>query len=217
MKVLLVSNIHPAAVEMLRGSVEVEEAPSLSTEELKKRIANVDGVMVRSKPTLTTEILEHAKQLKVIGRAGIGVDNIAVDYATKSGIIVVNAPEASTTTVAEHAFGMILSLARKIPQAVANVKSGRWDKKKFMGTELRGKTLGVVGLGRIGSRVAEMGRAFGMDIIAYDPYLSQETAQKRGIELLDIDEVLKKADFVTLHLPRTEKTAGLIEIGRAHV
>ena len=210
MKVLLASNIHPAAIEMLKEKVEVVEAAGASFEELIEMISDADGVMVRSKPKLTKDVLEHAKHLKVIGRAGVGVDNIDVDYATKRGVIVVNAPEASTTTVAEHAFGMILSLARKIPQAVANVKSGRWDKKKFMGTELRGKTLGVVGLGRIGSRVAEMGRAFGMDIIAYDPYLSQETAQKRGIELLDIDEVLKKADFVTLHLPRTEKTAGLI-------
>jgi D-3-phosphoglycerate dehydrogenase len=210
MKVLLASNIHPAAIEMLKKKVEVTEAAGASLEDLKEMISDVDGVMVRSKPKLTKDILEHAKKLKVIGRAGVGVDNIDVNYATKSGIIVVNAPEASTTTVAEHAFGMILGLARMIPQAVANVKSGRWDKKKFMGTELRGKTLGVIGIGRIGSRVAEIGRAFGMSVIAYDPYISAEMAAKKGIDLLDFNELLARSDFVTLHIPRTEKTAGLI-------
>lgn len=210
MKVLLASNIHPAAVEILKKSVEVDEASGVSEEELIERISDADAVMVRSKPKLTKEVLENAKKLKVIGRAGVGVDNIDVDFATKSGVIVVNAPEASTTTVAEHAFGMILGLARKIPQAVANVKSGRWDKKKFMGIELRGKTLGVIGIGRIGSRVAEIGRAFGMEVVAYDPYISAEMAVKKGIDLMDFNELLAQSDFVTLHIPRTEKTAGLI-------
>ncbi len=210
MKVLLASNIHPAAVEMLKRKGEVVEAAGASTEDLIEMISDADGVMVRSKPKLTKDVLEHAKKLKVIGRAGVGVDNIDIDYATKRGVIVVNAPEASTATVAEHAFGMILGLARKIPQAVANVKSGRWDKKKFMGTELRGKTLGVIGIGRIGSRVAEIGKAFGMEVIAYDPYISAEMAAKKGIDLQDFDELLARSDFVTLHIPRTEKTTGLI-------
>jgi D-3-phosphoglycerate dehydrogenase len=210
MKVLLADNIHPAAIKMLGENTEVIQAVGVSKEELIDKISEADGVMLRSKPKLTEDVLKHAKKLKVIGRAGVGVDNIDVNFATKSGIIVVNAPEASTTTVAEHAFGMILSLARKIPPAVFNVKSGRWDKKKFMGTELRGKTLGVIGIGRIGSRVAEIGRAFGMDAIAYDPYISSETAKKKGIDLLGINELLKRSDFVTLHIPRTEKTIGLI-------
>jgi D-3-phosphoglycerate dehydrogenase len=210
MKVLLASNIHPAAVEMLKKKVEVAEAAGASPEDLIEMISDADGVMVRSKPKLTKDVLEHAKKLKVIGRAGVGVDNIDIDYATKRGVIVVNAPEASTATVAEHAFGMILGLARKIPQAVANMKSGRWDKKKFMGIELRGKTLGVIGIGRIGSRVAEIGKAFGMEVIAYDPYISAEMAAKKGIDLQDFNELLARSDFVTLHIPRTEKTAGLI-------
>jgi D-3-phosphoglycerate dehydrogenase len=210
MKVLLASNIHPAAISMLKERVEVVEAPGVSEEELIDKISDADAVLIRSKPKLTKEILKHAKKLKVIGRAGVGVDNIDVDYATKRGIIVVNAPEASTTTVAEHAFGMTLSLARKIPPAVANVKGGKWDKKKFMGIELRGKTLGVIGIGRIGSRVAEMGKAFKMEVIAYDPYISEETAKKNGIDLIGFEDLLKKSDFVTLHIPKTAKTAGLL-------
>ncbi|MFQ5800706.1 MAG: phosphoglycerate dehydrogenase, partial [Candidatus Hydrothermarchaeales archaeon] len=210
MKVLLADTIHPAAIEMLEEKIEVDEAVGASPEELTKKLAEADAVMVRSRPKLPREILEHAKKLKVIGRAGVGVDNIDVDFATKSGIIVVNAPEASTTTVAEHTFGMILALARKLPQAVANVKSGRWDKKRFMGTEVRGKTLGIIGIGRIGSRVAEMGKAFGMEVVAFDPYISSEMAKKKGIELVEFDELLKSSDFVTLHIPKTEKTTGLI-------
>jgi D-3-phosphoglycerate dehydrogenase len=155
MKVLIADTIHPEAVKMLKEKFDVDEAVGVSTEELIEHISDADAVMLRSKPKLTKDVLKHAKKLKVIGRAGVGVDNIDVDFATKSGIIVVNAPSASTTTVAEHAIGMMLGLARKIPQAVANVKSGRWDKKKFMGVELMGKTLGVIGIGRIGSRVAE--------------------------------------------------------------
>ena len=210
MKVLVADTIHPAAVEMLKEKASVIDAVNASSEELIKRITDADAVLVRSKPKLTKEILEHAKRLKVIGRAGIGVDNIDMDFATKRGIIVVNAPESSTTTVAEHTFGLILSIARKIPQADANVKSGRWDKKRFMGAEIRGKTLGVLGIGRIGSRVAEMGKAFGMEVISYDPYISIESVQKKGIRLVKLGELLKTSDFITLHLPKTEKTAGLI-------
>ena len=211
MKVLLASNIHPAAVEYLNKSVdEVVEAPGVSNEELIELISDADAVMIRSKPKLTKEILEHGKNLKVIGRAGVGVDNIDVEYATKKGIIVVNAPEASTTTVAEHTFGMVLALARKIPQGVANVKSGRWDKKKFMGTELQGKTIGIVGMGRIGSRVGEFAKAFKTDIIAYDPYVTEELAEKKGFKLVEMDELLSDSDIITLHMPRTDKTADMI-------
>ncbi len=210
MKVLLADNIHQAAVELLEKKAEIIDAIGVTTEELNKKIEDVDAVLVRSKPKLTSDILKHAKNLKVIGRAGVGVDNIDVDFATKKGIIVVNAPEASTTTVAEHAFGLLLALARKIPAAVANVKSGGWEKKKFMGVEVRGKTLGVIGIGRIGSRVSEIGRAFGMTVIAYDPYMAKDTARKQGIELTDLDTLLKKSDFITLHIPKTEKTAGMM-------
>jgi D-3-phosphoglycerate dehydrogenase len=210
MKVLLADTIHPEAVKMLKEKFDVDEAVGVSTEELIKHISDADAVILRSKPKLTKDVLKHAKKLKVIGRAGVGVDNIDVDFATKSGIIVVNAPSASTTTVAEHAIGMMLGLARKIPQAVANVKSGRWDKKKFMGVELMGKTLGVIGIGRIGSRVAELGKALGMDVIAFDPYMSAEATEKKGIALVKFDELLKTSDFVTMHIPKTEKTVGLI-------
>jgi D-3-phosphoglycerate dehydrogenase len=210
MKVLLADNIHPTAVKMLKEKAEVTLAVGVPKEELVEKIADADAVMVRSKPKLTKDILEQAKRLKVIGRAGVGVDNIDVDFATKKGIIVVNAPAASTTTVAEHTFGMILALARKLPHAAANVKSGNWDKKRFMGTELRGKTLGVIGIGRIGSRVADIGRAFAMEVIAFDPYISSETAKKTGIKLVEFDGLLRSSDFITLHIPRTEKTTGLI-------
>jgi D-3-phosphoglycerate dehydrogenase len=213
MKVLLADNIHPAAVALLKEKVEVIEAIGVSEDKLIESISDVEAVLLRSKPKLTRKVLEKTKKLKVIGRAGVGVDNIDVDFATKKGIIVVNAPEASTTTVAEHTFGMILGLARKIPQAVANVKGGGWDKKKFMGTELRGKTLGVIGIGRIGSRVAEIGKAFEMKVLAYDPYISEEVAKKKGVELVEFEELLKNSDFVTLHIPKTDKNIGLIGTG----
>jgi len=210
MKILIADSIHPSALAMLREKAELVDAVGASEEELMEKISDVDAVMLRSKPKLTSDVLRHAKRLKVIGRAGVGVDNIDVDYATKKGVIVVNAPEASTTTVAEHTFGMILSLARKIPPAVASLKSGRWEKKRFMGVELKGKTLGIIGFGRIGSRVAELGKAFGMKVVAYDPYISVEAARKKGVELVELEELLKVSDIITLHIPRTEKTIGLI-------
>ncbi|HKV39887.1 MAG TPA: phosphoglycerate dehydrogenase, partial [Blastocatellia bacterium] len=167
-------------------------------------------LIVRSKTQVTADTIEKGASLKVVGRAGTGVDNIDVSAATRRGVIVMNAAAGNTVTTAEHAFAMLMSLARQIPQATASMKAGKWEKKRFLGVELRGKTLGVVGLGRIGSTVAERASSFGMDVVGFDPYFTKEAASKLGIEMIPLNEVLARADFITVHTPLTEETRGII-------
>jgi D-3-phosphoglycerate dehydrogenase len=210
MKILVSDHLHEAGIEILKTEAEVEVATGLSKEELIEKIRDKDALLVRSATKVTADVIEAAERLKVIGRAGVGVDNIDLDAATKRGIVVVNAPEASSITVAEHTMGLMLSLARKIPFADSSLKTNKWEKKKFLGVELRGKTLGIIGLGRIGSRVAKKARAFEMEVIAYDPYISEKLAKELGVELVGFEELLRRSDFITIHVPLTEKTRGLI-------
>ncbi len=210
-KILITDPLHEEAIKILKEIGDVEVATNLSREELLKKIEDADVLVVRSGTKVDKEVIEHAKKLKIIGRAGVGVDNIDLDAATKKGIIVVNAPDSSSISVAELTMGLMLAAARNIPQANNSVKRGEWDRKRFKGIELYGKTLGVVGLGRIGQQVVKRAKAFGMDIIAYDPYVSKDFAKSLGVELLDdLNELCERADIITLHVPLTPKTKHMI-------
>jgi D-3-phosphoglycerate dehydrogenase len=178
--------------------------------EIKKDIGKYDALIIRSATKVTAEILERAKKLKVIGRAGSGLDNVDKVTATKRGIVVMNTPGGNTITTAEHTVALILSMARKIPQASASMKQGKWEKKKFMGVELYNKTLGIIGLGNIGSHVAKMAQGMGMHVIAYDPYLSEEKAKTLGVTVVELNELFKTSDFITNHIPLTAETKNLI-------
>ena len=212
MKILISDNLSSHGVEILRGhpEFEVDVKVGLPPEELKSIIGSYQALIVRSETKVTADILSAADNLKVIGRAGTGVDNIDVPVATKKGIVVMNAAAGNSVTTAEHTISLLMSLARKIPQAHAKLKAGKWDKKSFMGVELAGKTLGVIGLGNIGKIVASRAIGLTMKVIAYDPFITKEIASKAGIELASLDEVLMQADFVTVHTPMTEETRGII-------
>ena len=178
--------------------------------EIKAIIKNYDALIVRSGTQVTADIIEAADQLKVIGRAGVGLDNVDLVAATKKGIVVMNTPAGNTTSTAEHTMSMILALSRNIPQAVASVRAGKWERSKFTGVELYGKTLGIIGLGRIGSTVAKMAQSFGMKTIGYDPYLSVEMATKNGIALSELGDIYKNSDYITVHIPKTDETSNMI-------
>ena len=206
MKVLIADAINEKGIENLKEVADVVVDTEITPEELANTIHEYNGIVVRSRTKLTADIIEKADNLQIIARAGVGVDNIDIDAATEKGIMVVNSPESTSVTVAEHTMGLILSMARKISIADKSVKEGKWEKKKFMGVELRNKTLGVIGMGRIGSQVVNRCKAFGMDAMAYDPYLPEEVAKQMGVELTDLDSVLKNADFITIHVPLTPET-----------
>ncbi len=208
MKVLIADPISKEGIELLKeiATVEILE----DKEKLLEKVEDADAIIVRSATKVTKEVLDRAKKLRVIGRAGVGVDNIDVKEATKRGIVVVNAPDASSITVAELTIGLMLALARNIVKANNSLKARKWEKKKLMGVELRGKTLGIIGLGRIGSQVAKKAKAFEMRVIAYDPFIPEEVARSIGVELKSLEDVLREADFLTLHVPLTEKTRHLI-------
>ena len=206
MKVLIADAINEKGIENLRKVADVVVDTEITPEELADTINEYNGIIVRSRTKLTKEIIEKADNLQIIARAGVGVDNIDLDAATEKGIMVVNSPESTSVTVAEHTMGLILSMARKISIADKSVKEGKWEKKQFMGVELRNKTLGVIGMGRIGSQVVNRCKAFGMDAMAYDPYLPEEVAKQMGVELTDLDTVLKNSDFITIHVPLTPET-----------
>lgn len=211
MKVLVASNIAKEAVELLKAEgMEVDVRADISEEELKEIIKDYDALIVRSKPKVTREVIERGEKLKIIGRAGVGVDNIDVDAATERGIIVVNAPGGNTVSTAELTMGLILSAARKIPQADRSVKEGKWERKKFEGLELRGKTIGIIGLGRIGFEVAKRAKSFEMRVIAYDPYISPERAKSIGVELVSFDYLIENSDIITVHVPKTKETEKMI-------
>ncbi|MEX0845279.1 MAG: phosphoglycerate dehydrogenase, partial [Balneolaceae bacterium] len=210
-KVLLLDNVDAVCAEVFKErGIQADVPGKLTEEELFAKIGEYDGMVVRSGTTVTSELLEKADNLKVIGRAGVGVDNIDIPAATAKGVLVMNTPDGNTISTAEHTCGLILSLARNIPNAVSKVKSGGWDRKKYMGTEVHGKKLGIVGLGKIGSEVAKRMASFGMEIFAYDPFSTREHAQVVGAELIDLDELLGKVDFLTVHTPLTDKTRGMI-------
>ncbi|MDP9728325.1 phosphoglycerate dehydrogenase [Alicyclobacillus tolerans] len=212
MKVLVTDGISELGVEKLQSfpNIEVIVRPELTPDELLEEIADVDALLLRSQSKITEKVLQAAVQLKVIGRAGVGVDNIDVTAATRRGIVVLNAPDGNTISAAEHTFAMLISLSRHIPQADASIRSGRWDRKKFIGVELAGKTLAVLGMGRIGSEVAKRALAFQMRVIGYDPFLTQERAKVLGVEAKPLEEAIAEADFITVHTPLTKETHHLL-------
>ena len=207
-KVLISDQLSPAAVAIFKErGVEVDVKTGLTKDELLKIIGDYDGLAIRSATKVTAEVLNAAKHLKVIGRAGIGVDNVDIPAATAAGIIVMNTPFGNSITTAEHAIALMLALARDIPAANASTHAGKWEKNRFMGVELYGKTLGLIGCGNIGSIVADRAKGLKMKVVAFDPYLSPERAADLGVEKVELDELLARADFITLHTPLTERDA----------
>lgn len=190
--------------------IEVDLRPGLTPTELKKIVANYDAIVIRSGTHLTKDIIQEAKRLKVIGRAGVGVDNVDLEAATKRGVIVMNTPEGNTISTCEHTLSMLLALARNIPQAGSSVRQGDWKRNQFIGTELNGKVLGIVGFGRIGREVAVRANAFGMRVLAYDPFIAKESVRQIGVEFSDFEILLKTSDFITLHVPLTDTTKNII-------
>ncbi len=210
LKVLIADPISDEGIDILRDSAEVDIKTGLKPEELARIIGDYEALVVRSQTQVTAEVIAAAGKLQVIARAGVGVDNIDLDEATRRGIVVVNAPTGNTISAAEHTIALMLALARHIPQANAALKSGVWRRSDFMGTELRDKTLGIIGLGNVGSEVARRARGLEMKIIAHDPFISVELAQNLQVELVPMKQLLKEADFISLHLPLTASTKGLI-------
>ncbi|EDX75326.1 D-3-phosphoglycerate dehydrogenase [Coleofasciculus chthonoplastes PCC 7420] len=209
-KVLVSDPIDQAGIDILSQVAQVDVKTNLSPEELVSIIPEYDAMMIRSGTRVTKEIIEVGKQLKIIGRAGVGVDNVDVPAATRQGIVVVNSPEGNTIAAAEHALAMMLSLSRHIPEANQSVKNSQWDRKRFIGAEVYKKTIGIVGLGKIGSHVATVVRSMGMKLLAYDPFISLERADQLGCRLVDMDLLLRESDYVTLHIPKTPETTHLI-------
>src|ERR1700740_333802 len=213
-KVLISDALSPAAVQIFKDrGVEVDFQPNLGKDKdkLAAIIGNYDGLAIRSATKATAKILEKAAKLKVIGRAGTGVDNVEIAAATAKGIIVMNTPFGNSITTAEHAITLMLALAREIPQADASTKAGKWEKNRFMGVEITAKTLGVIGCGNIGAIVADRALGLRMKVIAYDPFLSPERAKDIGVEKVELDDLLKRADFITLHTPLTDKTRNILD------
>jgi len=207
MKVLISDPIAKEGIEILKKSgIEIEEKPGLPPEELIKVIPEFDGIIVRSATKVTKDVIEAGKNLKVIGRAGVGLDNVDREAAKAKNIKVVNTPAATSISVAELALGMMFGAARRLPQATASTKAGKWEKKKFKGFELYGKTLGIIGIGRIGTELAKRAKALGMNVLAFDPYVkSSEQAQ-----IVDFDKLLTESDYISLHIPKTPETTHIL-------
>lgn len=210
MKVLVADEISEQGLKILRIALEVDYNPTISPEDLLKIIGDYDALLVRSRCKVTADVLTHAKKLKIVGRAGVGVDNIDLAAATESGVLVINSPEGNTASAAELTVALMMALVRQIPVADKSVKAGAWERSKFMGSELFNKTLGIVGLGKIGSRVAQAAQAMGMKVIAYDPFMTPERAQKLDVKIVELDEIWSQADFITVHTPKTRDTTNLI-------
>jgi D-3-phosphoglycerate dehydrogenase / 2-oxoglutarate reductase len=210
-RVLVTEKIAASGLDLLTDAGhEVDVRLDLSPEELIGAVAGAQALIIRSATTVTAEVVEAGRDLVVIGRAGIGLDNVDVAAATERGVMVVNAPQSNILSAAEQAMALLLAQARNIPQAHAALVSGKWERSKWEGVELHGKTLGVVGLGRVGALVAQRALAFGMRLVAYDPYVSAERARQMSVELMDLDDVIAQADFVTIHLPKNKETLGLL-------
>jgi D-3-phosphoglycerate dehydrogenase len=210
-KILVADEVSDSGLQPLReAGLAIDKRVGLKPEELRNAIRDYAGLIVRSETKVTSEVMDAAPLLRVIGRAGVGVDNIDVAGATARGIVVMNAPDGNTITTAEHTIALLVALARRVPQANISLKSGKWDRKSFVGVELQGKTLGVIGMGRIGRAVAMRARAFGMNIVGYDPFLAPEQARDLEIEMKPLDEVFETSDFLTVHTPLTPETRGII-------
>src|SRR5271166_4549938 len=212
-RVLISDALSPAAIAIFKErGVEVDFQPALGKdkEKLAAIIGDYDGLAIRSATKVTQKILENAKSLRVIGRAGIGVDNVDIPAATARGVIVMNTPFGNSITTAEHAIAMMFALAREIPAADASTQSGKWEKNRFMGVEITGKTLGIIGCGNIGSIVASRAIGLKMRVVAYDPFLSAERAAEIGVEKVELDDLLARADFITLHTPLTAQTRDIL-------
>ncbi|THF78340.1 phosphoglycerate dehydrogenase [Cohnella fermenti] len=211
-KVLVSDPISDLGISLLveASDISIDKKTGLSEDELVQIIGEYDALLVRSQTRVTERIMTAGKQLKVIGRAGVGVDNIDLEAATKRGIVVINAPDGNTITTCEHTFAMMMALARHIPQAYLKTVGGEWDRKSFVGVELRNKVLGVLGMGRIGSEVAARAKAFGMTVLGYDPFLTEERAEKLGVKLASVEDVVREADFITVHTPLTPETRHMI-------
>ncbi|HEX2953845.1 MAG TPA: phosphoglycerate dehydrogenase [Bacillota bacterium] len=211
MKVLVLDGVSEKAIAILReNGIQADVSPTLPLDELIAKIPEYEGMIVRSQTKVTKEVIEAGSNLKIIGRAGVGVDNVDKDAATQRGIIVMNAPDGNTISTAEHTIAMILSLSRNIPQAYASLKAGQWDRKSFVGVEVNNKVLGIIGMGRIGTEVAKRMMAMGMSILAYDPFLTEERAEKLGVKLATIDEIVTNSDYITVHTPLNAETKNLL-------
>ena len=211
-RVVLLDGIDPAGIDIIRATNVIEPIvhDKISRDQLLGLIGDVDGLIVRSGTAVDRELIQNAKRLRVVGRAGVGVDNVDLDAATEHGVLVMNSPGGSTTTTAEHTVAMLFAMARNIPQAYKTLQSHKWEKSKFKGIELAGKTLGVIGLGRIGSEVARKCQAMAMNVIAYDPYINPDAHLSSGLELVDLQRIFEQADFITVHVPLSESTRNLI-------
>jgi D-3-phosphoglycerate dehydrogenase len=211
-KILVAEKIADTGVELLRERFDVDVGTDWTPEQLAERIGDYDGLLIRSATQVTADLIARAERLRVIGRAGIGVDNVDVDAATKRGIVVANAPQSNIVAAAEHTMALMLALARNVPRAHASLTDGRWERSKLSGTELYEKTLGVLGFGRIGQLVAHRARGFGMHVVAFDPFVSAERFRELGVEQAETsDDLYARADFITLHLPRTDDTRGWLD------
>jgi D-3-phosphoglycerate dehydrogenase / 2-oxoglutarate reductase len=209
-KVLVSDPIDQAGLDILSQVAQVDVNTGLSAEKLVEIIPDYDALMIRSGTQVTKEIIEAGNLLKIIGRAGVGVDNVDVPAATRKGIVVVNSPEGNTIAAAEHAIAMMLSMSRHIPEANASVKGGKWERNRFLGVEVYKKTLGIVGLGKIGSHLAAAAKAMGMKLLAYDPFISTERAEQLGCRLVELELLMRESDYITLHIPKTPETLHLI-------
>ncbi|MEE3094882.1 MAG: hydroxyacid dehydrogenase, partial [Pseudomonadota bacterium] len=211
-KVLISDKLSPRAADIFRErGVDVDFRPGLRDEELRQAIRDADGLAIRSATTVTAELLDAAKNLKVVGRAGIGVDNVDIDAATQRGVVVMNTPFGNSVTTAEHAIAMMMSLARKLPLANASTHAGKWEKSAFMGMEVAGKTLGLIGCGNIGSIVADRAHGLKMRVVVFDPFLSAERAADLSIEKVEFETLLARADVISIHAPLTDGTRDLLD------
>ena len=210
MKIFVSNDISEKGVALLREHFDVDVMPNMKPDELIKVINNYDGLVTRSMTKVTKEVIEASTRLKVIGRAGVGVDNIDIPAATAKGIVVLNTPEGNTMAATEHTVAMLMAMTRHIPQAHQSIQEGKWDRKSFDGIQVQGKTLGIIGVGRIGSRVAKRMQAMEMTTIGYDPYITEERAHQVGVELVDLDTLLAKSDYITIHTPLTKETEKML-------
>lgn len=211
MNVLITDALHPVCRELLaEAGFKILDGTSWSRDQILSGCVEAHGWIIRSGTTIDAEMLEAASNLKTIGRAGVGVDNVNISAATKRGILVLNAPAGNTISTAEHTMAMLLALARKLVPAASSLKEGRWDRKKYGGSELFGKSIGIVGIGKIGKAVAERCLAFGMRVLGYDPVLTTEAAERIGLELLDLNTLFERSDFITVHTPLIPATEGLL-------
>lgn len=212
MKILISDNLAEAGIRMLREvpSFQVDVKTGLAPDALRAIIGDYDALVIRSATKVTADIIEAARNLKVVARAGIGLDNVDIAAASKRGIVVMNAPEGNVITTAEHAIALILALSRNIPQAYHSMRAGKWEKKRFQGREVHNKVLGIIGIGRIGRIVAERAKGLRMNVIAYDPYISPDVVEELGIEYVQFDELLARADYITVHTPLTRETRGIL-------